>query len=215
MNNTKKYIWSAYVLLWVYFIFFDQSYEQSDHIGSYLFFGWIPFLALTLIWRNRSKKTNGLETNTEAVKEQKVESSSEVNKQSHSFWLWWKTDPKDIDDQVKNYDKLKITKSYRGISFLIMIFSAIATVVLYVLKVATVEYLVDLLFILPLGFFMLRGSKWSFIVGMIYWTYAKGYQLFSQVGVSSPIIPIIWWIIYMGFFYRAFMVEKRKELLKL
>ena len=49
--NIKKYIWSAYILLWVYFIFFDTSYDQSSHIFTYLVFGWIPFLALHKLWR--------------------------------------------------------------------------------------------------------------------------------------------------------------------
>lgn len=52
--NAKKYIWSVYILIWIYFIFFDSSYEQSDHIFSFLIFGWIPFLALHLIWKKNS-----------------------------------------------------------------------------------------------------------------------------------------------------------------
>lgn len=49
--NVKKYIWSAYILLWVYFIFFDTSYDQSSHIFTYLVFGWIPFLVLHKLWK--------------------------------------------------------------------------------------------------------------------------------------------------------------------
>lgn len=50
MNNTKKYIWSFYVLIWVYILFFDSSYQQGDHIVTYLFFGWIPFVIFGYIW---------------------------------------------------------------------------------------------------------------------------------------------------------------------
>ena len=51
MDNARKYIWSAYFILWVYFIFFDSSYEQEDHILLYLTLGWIPFSILHFIWK--------------------------------------------------------------------------------------------------------------------------------------------------------------------
>lgn len=50
--TAKKYIWSAYILLWVYFILFDTSYDQSSHIFTYLVFGWIPFLVLHKLWKS-------------------------------------------------------------------------------------------------------------------------------------------------------------------
>lgn len=55
MSSAKKYIWSTYAVLWVYFIFFDSSFEQSDHIVLYLIFGWIPFIILHYLWRQSSR----------------------------------------------------------------------------------------------------------------------------------------------------------------
>lgn len=54
MNNVKKYIWSIYILLWVYFIFFDSSVDQASHIDTYLVLGWIPFVIVHFIWRNKT-----------------------------------------------------------------------------------------------------------------------------------------------------------------
>jgi len=65
MTNARKYIWSVYVLLWVYFIFFDASFEQDTHIFTYLIFGWIPFIAISWIWgkdNNHSKNNHSPET---------------------------------------------------------------------------------------------------------------------------------------------------------
>lgn len=58
MENVKKYIWSAYILIWVYFIFFDSSYDQDSHIFTYLFIGWVPFLILHSIWGKRNSSVN-------------------------------------------------------------------------------------------------------------------------------------------------------------
>jgi hypothetical protein len=55
MNIRTKYIWSTYILLWLYFIFFDSSYNQEDHILTYLIFGWIPFLILYSLWVSSPK----------------------------------------------------------------------------------------------------------------------------------------------------------------
>lgn len=63
----KKIIWSIYILGWVYFVFLDSSYSQTDHIFSYLLFGWIPFLALHFLWKN--KDNVGLETKQAVVHE--------------------------------------------------------------------------------------------------------------------------------------------------
>ncbi|SRR6266496_4540828 len=71
MSSAKKYIWSVYIILWVYFIIFDSSYEQSDHIALYLVFGWIPFVILHFLWRApkasnvdaSTQRTDGLDEN--------------------------------------------------------------------------------------------------------------------------------------------------------
>jgi hypothetical protein len=54
MENIRKYIWSVYILFWVYLLFLDSSIDKSDHISIYLFFGWIPFLILHFLWKHKN-----------------------------------------------------------------------------------------------------------------------------------------------------------------
>ncbi len=57
MNNTRRYIWTVYILLWVYFIFFDSSLDKDSHTSTYLIIGWIPFLILHFLWKNKNVKS--------------------------------------------------------------------------------------------------------------------------------------------------------------
>lgn len=58
MSDERKLIWSLYILIWVYFIFFDNSYRQGDHIFYYLLVGWVPFLTLHFVWKPKQKTTS-------------------------------------------------------------------------------------------------------------------------------------------------------------
>src|SRR5687768_8659047 len=44
-----------------------------------------------------------------------------------SFFMWWKTDPAEIETQVANYDSLVFWQSARGISMVLCLLSAAAT----------------------------------------------------------------------------------------
>lgn len=68
MNDARKYIWSLYILLWIYFIFFDSSWDQNDHISLYLIIGWIPFLAVSWIW-GRNNQSAASQTNSDDLKQ--------------------------------------------------------------------------------------------------------------------------------------------------
>lgn len=119
----------------------------------------------------------------------------------------WKISDKDLNTQVKNYNTLKITESYRGIAALLILGSMILTVILA--KFGVVEYsaVYSAIIYLPIAFFIWKGHRWAIITMMILWTLEKGYQLYTSAGVTSPIVPIIWWSIFMFYFYNAFKVE--------
>jgi hypothetical protein len=55
MNKTNKYVWTLYLLIWFYFIFFDTSYNKESNIATYLFLGWIPFLLASWIWKRNNE----------------------------------------------------------------------------------------------------------------------------------------------------------------
>ena len=91
MNNSRKYIWSVYVIIWIYFFFFDSSLDQSSHIFTFLIFGWIPFLILHFLWKNKHNendyKTMGITQDQSielnkamSLKKQKIISNEEFEK---------------------------------------------------------------------------------------------------------------------------------------
>lgn len=118
----------------------------------------------------------------------------------------WKISDEEIKAQVENYDRLKITESYRGISTLLILGSMILTVALAKFEVIPYDAVYGSIIYLPIAFFIWRGHRWAMIVMMILWTFEKGYQLYASGG-TSPIVPIIWWAIFMGYFVNAFRIE--------
>ena len=118
----------------------------------------------------------------------------------------WKISDEDMKTQVENYDNLKITQSYRGISALLILGSMILTVLLVKFGIVDYSAVYGSIVYLPIAFFVWKGHRWALISIMILWTFEKGYQLYASGGVA-PIIPIIWWAIFMGYFVNAFKVE--------
>ena len=118
----------------------------------------------------------------------------------------WKISEVEMKNQIENYNKLKITESYRGISALLILGSMILTVLLAKFNVVSYDAVYGSIIYLPIAFFIWKGHRWAMIAMMILWTFEKGYQLYASGG-TSPIIPIIWWAIFMGYFVNAFKVE--------
>lgn len=123
----------------------------------------------------------------------------------------WKISEEEMKTQVENYDHLKITQSYRGISALLILGSMILTVILAKFDVVSYDAVYGAIIYLPLAFFIWKGHKWAMIAMMVLWTFEKGYQVYATAGESSPIIAIIWWAIFMGYFVNAFKIELARK----
>lgn len=119
----------------------------------------------------------------------------------------WKISEEDMKTQVENYNNLKITESYRGISALLILGSMILTVVLAKLDMVSYDAVYGAIIYLPLAFFIWKGHRWAMIVMIGLWTFEKGYQVYATAGESSPIVAIIWWAIFVGYFVNALKVE--------
>lgn len=126
----------------------------------------------------------------------------------------WKVSEEDLKKQVENYNTLKITESYRGIAALLVLGSMVLTVLLAKFGVVDYSAVYSSIIYLPIAFFVWKGHRWALIAIMILWTFEKGYQVYESAGQTSPIIPIIWWSIFMFYFYNAFKVElaRRKSI---
>src|SRR3990167_2133717 len=109
-------------------------------------------------------------------------SDSVKSKRSMLSWWSWKIKPEELKEQLDNYNTLGIWKSYKGISTLLIIY-------------------------IPIAFFVYRGHRWAMIAIMILWTLEKGIQL-VQLG---NVIPIIWYLAFMPYFYKAWKVEAERR----
>lgn len=123
----------------------------------------------------------------------------------------WKVSDKDLKNQVENYQSLKITESYRGVAALLILASMALTVILVQFGVVESDAVYGAIIYLPIAFFIWKGHRWAMIAMMILWTIEKGYQLYASIGVTTPIVPIIWWSIFMHYFYNAYKVEAARR----
>jgi len=135
------------------------------------------------------------------------------------LFLWWKIDNKEIDAQIEGYDVLKLL-SARGISFLLIIFSTLATIILTVFFNNDNSNHIDILvlLLLILGYFVYKGHQWSMIFAMILWSIDKFYLTFAGLQdvlhtniPGGPFVHLIWWSIYMHFFYLSLKVEQQRQ----
>lgn len=118
----------------------------------------------------------------------------------------WKMSQRDLQKQLLNYDTLKITESYRGISALLIVASTALTIGAAVFHLFPSDAIYSAFVYLPLAFFIYRGHRWAMILMMVLWTFEKGYQLINTQG-SAPIVPVIWWFIYMNYFVNSLRIE--------
>jgi len=146
-------------------------------------------------------------------------SEASKKKQANHWLLWWKIRPEELQKQIAEYHTLKITQSARGISVLALLFTAALTAFFAHLKWAGLDEWSygDAALLLFLCIFIYRGHKWAILLAMIYWTYAKAFQIYSSLGTTPHpvagqlIVAIIWWSTYMHAFFLAFIVEKKRR----
>lgn len=129
-----------------------------------------------------------------------------------SSWSW-KIEEEDLKNQVENYETLKITESYRGISVLII--SALLGLSLILsfagMYADPTTIFLGLIIYLPIIFFVYKGHRWAIIALILLWTFEKVYSLYEVGQSGSGIMPIIWWLIIMPYFWKALKVENERR----
>ena len=123
-------------------------------------------------------------------------------------------DRDELKKQVENYNSLKINQSYRGISTLLIIFSAFLTLGLSLIGWSGNpfdEAMLTATLYFTLAYFIYKGKKWGMIGMMIVWTFEKAYQLFIHGFSANPVFIFIWWIIFMRYLFGAYQVEKLRK----
>lgn len=131
--------------------------------------------------------------------------------------LFWDIDEDEVNKQVAEYDSLRITKSKRGQSFLLLIAAACLSlagsflVFHYIAPTVIVEVLFADLF---LGYFVYKGQQWAMVASMVYCTIARLLLPIygAMIGQSNTLLThLIWWALFMNFFYTAFRVEQLRN----
>lgn len=144
------------------------------------------------------------------------ENQDKVGKKSGVLgWiLWWKVDNEELNRQIEEYDKLGIIHSARGISLLLLIFSAVIQALVIISGNQDFSYIEVFLFLI-LGYFVFKGKKWAMVTTMVLWTIEKAYSIYvalSSYSGASTFWAILFWAVYMHYFYLAYKVEKERVL---
>ena len=136
-----------------------------------------------------------------------------TKKEKTTSWSW-KMSPEELKEQVENYDTLKITQSYRGVSVLIVS----ALWLLGLLLAFFGEYssmgdmFLSLVIYVPLLFFVYKGHKWAIVSLLALYTLEKAYTLYLSVETGGFVLSsIIWWLIVAPYIYKALLVENARS----
>lgn len=134
--------------------------------------------------------------------------------------LWWQVDQDELRKQVDEYQTLKVWRSARGFSLLLLIFPAVIIPIgIIFFNLLPTAAFVSIFICLLLGNFIYRGHQWAMIGAMLFWSWDKGWQIYEKLQSGSNLgsiwFGLIWWGLYMNAFYYAFRVERlRNEELK-
>jgi predicted membrane protein len=129
-------------------------------------------------------------------------------------WFNWKLEEKELKNQIENYNTLGFLKSLRKLSFALIIFSIIITLIFIAVGSLQTDAFVDVFIWAILAIFVYRGQKWAIIGAIILWTLEKGFQLYGFVeggNSSTLLLPILWWAIYMDVFWKTYRVEQERK----
>jgi hypothetical protein len=127
-------------------------------------------------------------------------------------------DEGELEEQVSEYSDLPIYVAARGLSLLLLLFSAATTVaVIYFGQLEPIG-LVDAAVMSALGLFIYFGHRWAMILIMVLWTLEKAVMIIEPLAagtvgspMSNPVTQIFWWAVYMHAFYLAFRVEQERR----
>ena len=137
------------------------------------------------------------------------------DKKSGNFF--WKLTEEEIKNQVYNYEKLKITKSYRKLSALIflswVLISILISTVIFSWSYLNLPAVILYVFI---SIFVYNGRKWSIILLMLLFTFEMLFKIADGYIINETIkfSPFIWWFIIMPLFYKALLVENARSKIK-
>lgn len=152
---------------------------------------------------------------------QNISAQTSVNekKQTKKSSIWhWRLDQDELNKQVEGYNTLGYLESRRKRSALLLVLSAVITILLNQwlgIYDASSVY-TEIAIFLILATFIWYGNRTALIIAMIVWTLEKGLQLVGMFSADKPsgiqgYVAIVWWAWYMSEFMAAYQVEKARR----
>ncbi len=109
--------------------------------------------------------------------------------------------------QTEGYNALPFRETYRGMAFYMTAFILIITALVGFFA-SNLDMIFETAFIIPLMYWMRKGSRWVFLLGMIWWTLEKLIQLQDIFPRAASVSVIIWLVLVDYIYYQAFLVER-------
>jgi hypothetical protein len=114
---------------------------------------------------------------------------------------WWSIEAQELQEQENKYSELKITESYRGRAFLVVLTLCLISIVYGLVLIVPSAYITGLL-VASLSIFIYKGFRWAMLLVMIIWTIEKAIAF-----LSSPWLSISLWVLVMGPLFKAWKLE--------
>lgn len=129
------------------------------------------------------------------------------NSTSKNPFAFWKIDPEEFKEQIEKYDKLPFSKSSHKICAAIFVVCGSLTAIATYFDLLHSFSFIDAVIMVGLSWFMYDGKKWSFMAGMIFWTFAKIQMLATG---ANPATQVIFWFIFMKPLFLSYKVAKAR-----
>lgn len=114
---------------------------------------------------------------------------------------WWSIEAQELQEQDNKYSELKVTESYRGRAFLVVLAFSLISIVYGIVVNVPSAFITGLLVTL-LALFIYKGFRWAMLLVMIIWTIEK-----ATTFLSSPWVSIFLWVLVMGSLFKAWKLE--------
>ena len=149
----------------------------------------------------------------------KDETKKENKPARFHLFAWWKLSQDELEDQIRNYETLKFYKTARGISIGCLLFSSIATFLLFnytnMEMGSASDYAWDAGIVALLCVFIAKGRRWAMITAMVYWTLCKALSIYTLIesGYSGAAFwgNFFWWTAYMQVFWLSYKIEAERK----
>ena len=132
------------------------------------------------------------------------------NKEKYSRFYALSLGKKELERQVRDYDKLRFYQSARGVPILMLLavftYTLLLTQLIPGLFILS-EIIFGIIIYTPLLFLTYRSHRFAMVGLLALYTYDKWYIFILFSSFSS----LFWWLLIGAYLYRALQVENRRK----